>query len=364
MNTQKDQNNIRVGITHGDYNGISYEIIIKTLKDPRILELCTPVVYGTSKLASYHRKAIEVSDFSFNIIRSAQQAHPKKANLVNLEDEELPVELGKSTPEAGKYAFIALEKACADLMNGDIDILLTAPINKKNIQNENFSFPGHTEYLAKKFNTDKQLMIMCSNNLRVGIVSGHIPIHQIKDYITEEMIYKKIKILNQSLIQDFGIRKPKIAILGLNPHAGDNGVIGNEEQEMIIPAIEKVYEEGILAYGPYPADGFFGSSEFNKFDGIVAMYHDQGLIPFKLLAFDGGVNFTAGMEFVRTSPAHGTAYELAGQNIASPHSFRSALFTGLDIYKNRQLMKEISANPLQKAEVEQNKHPNKQKSNA
>ncbi len=220
MNTQKNNNKIRVGITHGDYNGISYEIIIKTLKDPRLLELCTPIVYGTSKLASYHRKAIEVSDFSFNIIRSAQQAHPKKANLVNLEDQELPVELGKSTAEAGKYAFIALEKACADLMNGDIDILLTAPINKKNIQNENFHFPGHTEYLAKKFNTDKQLMIMCSNNLRVGIVSGHIPINEIKDYITEEMIYKKIKILNESLIQDFGIRKPKIAILGLNGFSG------------------------------------------------------------------------------------------------------------------------------------------------
>jgi len=349
---KKENKKIRLGITHGDFNGIGYEVIIKTLEDPRILDFCIPIVYGTSKLASYHRKAINVSDFSFNIIKSANNLNPKKANLVNLVDEEMNVELGKSTEEAGKLALMSLEQATNDIIHGNIDVLLTAPINKKNIQQKDFDFPGHTEYLAKKFNSSNELMIMCSENLRIGIATAHIPIHKVKETISEELIYKKIKILNASLIKDFGIRKPKIAVLGLNPHAGDNGVIGDEEEKIIAPAIKIAYDDGILVYGPYPSDGFFGSSQFQKFDGIIAMYHDQGLIPFKLLAFDNGVNYTAGLPFVRTSPGHGTAYELAGENIASPNSFRSALFLALDIYKNRRLLEEITANPLQKTEKE------------
>lgn len=358
MNMEKIENQkIRLGITHGDFNGIGYEIIIKTLKDPRILDFCTPIVYGTSKLASYHRKAIDVNDFSFNIIRTASSVNPKKANLINMMDEELNVELGKSTSEAGKLAFMALEQATDDIIHNNIDVLVTAPINKKNIQQKDFDFPGHTEYLANKFNSKNELMIMCSGGLRVGIATGHVPISKVAELISQELIYKKIKILNASLIKDFGIRKPKIAVLGLNPHAGDNGVLGEEEEKIISPAIKIASEENILAYGPYSSDGFFGSSQFRKFDGIIAMYHDQGLIPFKLLAFDNGVNYTAGLPFVRTSPGHGTAYDLAGENTASPDSFRSALFLALEIYKNRRLLEDISANPLKNAEKEKARAP-------
>ncbi len=345
-NKEKKGKRIRVGITQGDLNGIGYEIIIKTLLDTRIMELFTPIVYGSSRIASYHRKVLGINDFSFNLIKKAQYANPKRPNIINCYNKEVKIDLGKSTEIAGKLSFLSLEAAIEDFKNNNIDVLVTAPINKKNIQSENFNFPGHTEYLAKKFNTKDHLMLMISDNIRIGVITGHIPLREVPEAITEELILKKIKIMNDSLIRDFCIRKPKIAIMGLNPHAGDEGLIGWEEQKIIIPAVKKAFDENILVYGPYSADGFFGSSSFKKFDGVLAMYHDQGLLPFKTLSFDTGVNFTAGLPIVRTSPAHGTAYDIAGKNQASPNSFRQAIYLASDIYKNRMMNDELNKNVL------------------
>ncbi|MBW6491165.1 MAG: 4-hydroxythreonine-4-phosphate dehydrogenase PdxA [Lentimicrobium sp.] len=336
-----------IGITHGDINSISYEIIIKALFDSRIFDLLTPVVYGSSKIASYHRKMINMSDFTFNLIKKADLANPKRANIININDQEVKIELGKSTTMAGELALQSLEAATEDLKKGLIDVLVTAPINKQNIQSKNFHFPGHTEYLANKFGAKDYLMLMVSQNIRIGIVTGHIPLREVHGQLSEELLLHKMKILNQSLLQDFGIRKPRIAILGLNPHASDNGLLGEEEAKIIKPAIEKAFAGGILAFGPFPADGFFGSSEFTKFDGILAMYHDQGMLPFKTLAFDSGVNFTAGLPYVRTSPAHGTAYDIAGKNIASSESFRAAMYLASDIYFNRKRYAMMLTNPLE-----------------
>ncbi len=340
------KNKIRVGITHGDLNGIGYEVIIKTLMDIRIFELFTPVVYGSSRVASYHRKTIGIDNFSFNLIKDADFANPKRSNIINCYDKEIKINLGESTDIAGKLAYLALERAVKDLKDNKIDVLVTAPINKKNIQSDDFIFPGHTEYLTQKFDCKDSLMLMVSNKLRIGVITGHIPIKDVSSSITEELILKKIKILNDSLIKDFGIIKPKIALLGLNPHAGDQGLIGDEEQKIIIPGIKKACDKNILAFGPYAADGFFGSSNFAKFDGILAMYHDQGLIPFKTLSFDKGVNFTAGLPIVRTSPGHGTAYDIAGQNQASPNSLRDAIYLACDIYRKRLEYEKLNANPL------------------
>ncbi|MCK5822972.1 MAG: 4-hydroxythreonine-4-phosphate dehydrogenase PdxA [Bacteroidales bacterium] len=331
-----DKHKIRVGISHGDINGVSYEIIIKTLLDNRIFEFCTPIVYGSSKVAAYHRKALNINNFSLNSISKPEDANIKRANIINCIDDDIKVEFGKSTEAAGNSSFVALERATQDLKDKKIDVLITAPINKNNIQSEKFHFPGHTEYLKEKFNADVVLMMMVSDIMRVGVVTGHIPISEVTEHITEENILKNLRLMNKSLIEDFGIRKPKIAVLGLNPHAGDNGVIGNEEKEIIVPSITKARKENILAIGPYPADGFFGSNSFKQFDAILAMYHDQGLAPFKAISFDSGVNYTAGLPIVRTSPAHGTAYEIVGKNIASPNSFRQALYLACDIYKNRK----------------------------
>jgi 4-hydroxythreonine-4-phosphate dehydrogenase len=340
------KNKIRVGITHGDLNGIGYEIIIKTLMDTRILELFTPVVYGSSRVASYHRKTIGIDNFSFNLIKDTKFANPKRPNIINCYNTEIKVNLGESTDIAGELAYLALEAAVKDLKNNKIDVLVTAPINKKNIQSNDFTFPGHTEYLARKFDCKDSLMLMVSNKIRIGVVTGHIPVKDVASNITQELLLKKTEILNDSLIKDFGIRKPKIAILGLNPHAGDQGLIGDEEQKTIIPGIKNAYDKNILAFGPYAADGFFGSSNFAKFDGILAMYHDQGLIPFKTLSFDKGVNFTAGLPIVRTSPGHGTAYDIAGQNQASPNSFRDAIYMACDIYRKRLEYEKLNTNPL------------------
>ncbi len=338
---------IKIGITHGDINGISYEIIIKTLLDLRISELCTPIVYGSPKIAAYHRKTININNFSFNNIKSAEDANPKRPNIINCIDDNCRVELGKSTAMAGTAAYAALEKATEDLKNGHIDALVTAPINKHNIQSENFKFPGHTEYLIKKFGTLKQgIMLMVSPRIKVGVVSGHIPLKKVSENITTEKILNKLRCLNQTLIQDFALRTPKIAVLGLNPHSGDNGLIGDEEESIIIPALNKAKEENIMALGPYPADGLFGATNLENFDAILAMYHDQGLAPFKALAFDEGVNYTAGLPIIRTSPAHGTAYEIAGTGKARPDSFRNALYLACDIYKNRSRYSEITENPL------------------
>jgi 4-hydroxythreonine-4-phosphate dehydrogenase len=337
---------IKVGISQGDINGISYEVIIKTLLDNRIIEGCIPILYGSPKVAAYHRKALNISNFSFNAINKAEDANPKRANLINVLDDNIRVELGKSTEMAGEAAYISLERATEDLKSGAIDVLITGPINKKNIQSKDFNFAGHTEYLKYKFDTDEVLMLLISDTMKVGVVAGHVPVRKIADEITEEGILTKLNILNTSLIKDFGIRKPKIAVLGLNPHAGDNGLIGEEEIETIIPAIDKANENGILAMGPFPADGFFGSSNFKQFDGVLAMYHDQGLAPFKSFVFNNGVNYTAGLPVVRTSPDHGTAYELVGQGKASENSFRQALYLAIDVFRNREMFKDINSNPL------------------
>ena len=346
-NKEKDkEKKVRVGISHGDFNGISYEIIIKTFLDKRMLQLMTPVIYGSSKIASYYRKTLNYTDISFNLVRKADMANPNRVNIINCYDKEVKIEIGKLSEKAGELAVLALEKVVSDMMHGSIDVLVTAPINKKSIHSESFDFPGHTEYLAKKFNAGDYLMMMVSGNLRIGIITGHIPLKDVASSITEDLLIRKIRIMNDSLIKDFAITKPKIAVLGLNPHAGDDGVIGMEEKEIIIPAINKCYDDGILCFGPYPADGFFGSSSYSNFDGIISLYHDQGMLPFKTLAFDSGVNFTAGLPYVRTSPAHGTAFDIAGKKKASPDSFRQAIYLAVDIFKNRKIYEEISKNPL------------------
>jgi 4-hydroxythreonine-4-phosphate dehydrogenase len=338
--------NLKIGITQGDINGIGYEIIIKTLMDNRIMEFCTPVIYGSAKVAAYHRKALEIDNFSFNNVRSVEEASEKRPNIINCLDDEIRVELGKSTEMAGEASFKALEAAVIDLSDGKIDALVTAPINKHNIQSEKFQFNGHTEYLREVFETPEVLMLMVSELMKIGVVAGHIPLAKVSEYITKDRILDKLKILNHSLQQDFGIRKPKIAVLGLNPHAGDQGLLGNEEIDTIIPAIEQANKEEILCFGPYAADGFFGSGNYTKFDAVLAMYHDQGLAPFKALISDEGINYTAGLPVIRTSPAHGTAYEIAGKNEANYGSFRSAIYLACEIYKNRKLYTEINKNPL------------------
>ncbi len=345
------KNKITIGITHGDINGIGYEVIFKALVDSRILDFCTPVIYGSSKVAAYHRKSLNIPNFSLNSINNASEAHVKRINIINCVDEEIRVELGKPTKAAGVAAYMALEKATADLEEGVIDALVTAPIHKKNIQSENFSFPGHTEYLESKFSKDGSLMLLISDILKVGVVTGHIAINEVSKNITEEKILSKLRIFNESLKKDFTIRKPKIAVLGLNPHAGDNGLMGKEELEVIIPAINKAKEEDIMALGPYPADGFFGTGNLDKFDGILAMYHDQGLIPFKTIAFSSGVNFTAGLSVVRTSPDHGTAFEIAGKGEADEESFRQAIYKAIDIFKSRSQNIELAKNPLKSYDI-------------
>ncbi len=343
---------IRVGITQGDINGIGYEVIIKALADSRMLELFTPVIYGHARVASYYKKNLNANELNFNPVKDATQIHPKRCNIINCTEQDLLIEPGKSTAAAGEAAFLALEMAVNDLKNNLIDVLVTAPINKQNIQSAQFDFPGHTEYLSEKFGGAEPLMLMVWNELRVGTATGHLPIEAVPGKISEELILKKLNILNQSLFNDFGILKPKIAVLGLNPHAGDGGLLGSEENNIIIPAIKRARKElDILAFGPFPADGFFGAGSWKKYDAVLAMYHDQGLAPFKSLAFDGGVNFTAGLPVVRTSPAHGTAYDLAGKGEASEDAFRQAIYTAIDVVRNRRMQAEAAANPLKRAAI-------------
>jgi len=341
------ENRIVVGISHGDINGISYEVIIKSCLDQRILELFTPLVYGLSKVASYHRKLLNIPDFSFNVIHRSDQLNIKRPNLLNLHDREVKIDLGESTLLAGELALLSLNAAIQDLKKGVIDVLVTAPLNKANVQSvSNEPFTGHTDYLASKLGASDPLMLLVSNSLRVGLVTGHIPISSVAQSISTELILKKLSIMENSLRKDFAIRKSRIAVLGLNPHAGDNGLLGTQEQDIIQPAINKAKNEGMLVFGPFPADGFFASRQFNEFDGILAMYHDQGLIPFKTLAFESGVNFTAGLPYVRTSPDHGTAYDIAGKDQATPESMRAAIYLACDIFNNRRMWEEITRNPL------------------
>lgn len=337
---------ISIGISHGDINGISYEVILKSLQDSRMLELCTPTIYGSPKVAAYHKKALGMEDMNLNNIRNAIEAGNNRINIINCIDDNVRVELGKSSRQAGESSFMALKEAVNDLKNETIDALVTGPINKKNIQSDSFRYSGHTEYLMDMFGVTDVLMLMVSEFMKVGVVAGHIPIQELSGYITSDRVLSKIRILNQSLQKDFNIPKPRIAVIGLNPHAGDEGLIGNEENEAIIPAINEAKKHNTLAFGPFPADGFFGSGTYSKYDGILAMYHDQGLIPFKTISQDTGVNYTAGLPVVRTSPAHGTAYELAGKGEASHHSFRNAIYLACDIIRNRNHYDEIHSNPL------------------
>nr|WP_294942334.1 4-hydroxythreonine-4-phosphate dehydrogenase PdxA [uncultured Mucilaginibacter sp.] len=336
----------KIGISIGDVNGIGLEIIIKTLADTKIYDYCTPIVYGHTKVASFHRRATHINELNFNVIGDTSQAIVKRANMINCWEEDVRIEPGTVTADGGKYAYLSLQRATDDLLSGMIDGLVTAPINKDNIQNEEFSFPGHTEYLQSRDNADESLMFLVSETLRVGVVTGHIPVSKIAESITTEKIIAKLKLMHSSLRDDFWIRKPKIAVLGLNPHASDNGLIGSEENDVIIPAIEEARAHDVLAFGPYSADGFFANGTYLQFDAVLAMYHDQGLIPFKTIAFESGVNYTAGLSFVRTSPDHGTAYDIAGKNMASEVSFREALFTAIHIIKHRRETAELNENPL------------------
>ncbi len=326
----------KIGITHGDLNGISYEVIIKALADNKILDICTPIVYGLSKVAGYYKKNLQQQDFSFQFIKNAGQASQKKANLINLSENEVPVNMGESTNVAGKYAEMALKYACNDLKNNNIDAIVTAPINKNNIQSEQFHFTGHTEYLASVFGADNPLMLMVAPDVKVAFVTNHLPINEVAKKLSKELIVMKIKALSQALTKDFGCSNPKIAVLSLNPHAGDKGLIGKEEENIIAPAIKEAFSQHINAFGPFPSDGLFGSGNYSKFDAVLAMYHDQGMIPFKILARNEGVNYTAGLPIVRTSPAHGTGYDIAGKNIADEQSLRSAIYLAIDILRTRK----------------------------
>ena len=343
-----EQKRVRIGITQGDTNGVGYEIILKTFSEPTMLELCTPIVYGNPRIATYHRKGLGLNT-NFASIQQASEAQDDRMNLVVIDDSEVKIDMGQPSLEAGQQALKSLERALADYREGKIDALVTAPINKYSIQSEAFRFPGHTDYIQNRLGEGQEaLMILMNERLRVALVTTHLPISQVASAITQEAILSKLRILNQSLCRDFAISGPRIAVLALNPHAGENGLLGTEEQEIIVPAIEQAAQEGINAYGPYAADGFFGNRSYEYYDAVLAMYHDQGLTAFKALAMEDGVNYTAGLPVVRTSPAHGTAYDIAGKGEANENSFRQAVYTAIDIWRNRQNDDEARENPLPK----------------
>ncbi len=334
-----------VGITQGDGNGIGYEVIIKALADERMLELCTPVIYGSSKIFGFYRKQIHNIDqqVNTNVITSASEVHPKRINIVNCLPDNVFVEPGQATSESAKSAMTALETAVEDIRHGYIDVLVTAPINKRAMVNEGFGYTGHTEYLQKEFGVEDVAMIMVSDSLKVGVATGHIPLKDVPSTLSEDLIVRKLHLMNDSLARDFGIPFPKIAVLGLNPHCGDGGLLGDEERQIILPAVQRAAAEGVLAFGPYSPDGFFGMDNYRKYDAILAMYHDQGLAPFKALAFSSGVNYTAGLPIVRTSPDHGTAYEMAGRDCADPSSMISSIYAAIDIFNHRTAYDELLA---------------------
>jgi 4-hydroxythreonine-4-phosphate dehydrogenase len=378
---------LKVGITHGDINGISYEVIIKALEDERMCELCTPIIFGSAKLIGYYKKVLGVENFAVNQVNTARQAKDGAVNLVNIVDGELKVDMGKATAEAGRAAVLSLDAAVEALKDGSIDVLVTAPINKHAIHSDLFPYTGHTEYLQAKLGvidedveeddateevaedneaaevvaessvdasktSDKALMILFKDNLRLALVTNHLAVTDIPSHITEELVYEKIKSFNTALIQDFGLTRPRIAVLSLNPHGGDEGLLGDEESTKITPAIKRAFDEEIMAFGPFPSDGFFGSGTYRNFDGVLAMYHDQGLTPFKLEAGADGVNFTAGLKYVRTSPGHGTGYDIAGKGVADATSMRHAIYEACDIYRRRKTYLRSKMNPLRKQYVE------------
>lgn len=344
--TKSKDSKIKVGISVGDLNGIGLEVVLKTLSDNRINELCIPVVFASKKVIQVHSKALHLSLPAFHYTDDLSKLKASQTNVFECWEEDVKIEFGKENPEIGAYAHLSLKKAGEALKKGEVDVLLTAPINKKSIQAADFNFPGHTEYLQNLDEAEDSLMLMLSDRARIGVVTGHIPLKEVAEKITSDLILKKLTILNKSLKEDFGIKKPKIAVMGLNPHAGDNDLLGKEESDIIIPSIQQAKSIGIMAIGPFAADGFFGSSNYKNFDGILAMYHDQGLIPAKSFSFGDGVNFTAGLSFVRTSPDHGTAFEIAGKGEANETSFRNALYRSIDIIKNRRLNKELEEGAL------------------
>ncbi len=340
----KKAENIIVGISIGDLNGIGCEVVLKTFEDNRMLEMCTPVIFANVKTLSFLKKSFE-STVNFHGIDRLDQVLIGKVNILNIWREGFDLNPGENNETVGKYAIKSFIEATKALKEGKVDVLVTAPINKYNIQSEDFKFPGHTDYLDKELEGNA-LMFMIQDNLRVGLLTDHIPVNEVAKHLTEVLIIQKVETIKQSLIQDFSINKPKIAVLGLNPHAGDGGVIGKEDDQILRPTIKKLFEKGTMVFGPFPADGFFGSGQYENYDAVIATYHDQGLIPFKTLSFGNGVNYTAGLNKVRTSPDHGTAYDIAGKGIADHNSFKEAVYLAIDIYNSRNLHEEISGNPL------------------
>ncbi len=340
--------NIIVGISIGDLNGIGSEVVLKTFEDPRMLELCTPVIFANVKLLSFIKKHFELT-LSLHGIDKLDQILPGKINVMNVWREGVELNYGKTDAKTGDYAIKSFKAATQALKENLVDVLVTAPISKSNIQSKDFNFPGHTDYLDQELEGNA-LMLMINENLRIGLLTDHIPVNEISNQLTEELLIKKINVIKQSMIQDFGISKPKIAVLGLNPHSGDGGVIGQEENNLIKPTLKKVFESGTLAFGPFPADGFFGSNAYENYDAILAMYHDQGLIPFKTLSFGKGVNYTAGLNKIRTSPDHGTAFEIAGKGSADFNSFKEAVYQAIDIYNKRSEYSTLTQNILKTKE--------------
>jgi 4-hydroxythreonine-4-phosphate dehydrogenase len=346
-----------IGITIGDINGIGLEVILKALSHKKIVDICVPVIYGSSKVVSYHKNIVALDEVSFYGQRNAERLQYDKINVVNVWQDNVNITLGKPTDLGGKYAQLSLDAAVNDLKAGLIDALVTAPIHKKSMQLAGFQHVGHTEYLAQEFKATDSLMLLASDRFRVGLVTAHIPLKEVAGTITKEKIVNKLHIFHETLKMDFGLERPTIAVLGLNPHAGEEGMLGNEEEKIIRPAVVECKKSGIMAFGPFPADGFFGAGQFHKFDGILAMYHDQGLIPFKALTFGSGVNYTAGLPCIRTSPDHGTAFDLAGKNEADPSSFLQALFMAIDIHRNRKEYISLRENAVRRVEVEEEKQP-------
>ena len=341
---------IKIGITIGDINGIGAEVIIRSLMNKKMLDLCIPIIYGSSKVLSYYKNIMDATDFQFSNITDATRPANGKINVINCWEENVNIEMGKASADSGKYAHIALDRAFNDVKAGHIDAVVTAPINKAAMKLVNFPYPGHTEFFTEKLN-ESSLMTMVADDLRVALVTNHLPLKDVADKVNKETILKKLKIFNDSLTNDFGIQKPTIAVLGLNPHAGDEGAIGSEEQDIVRPVIIEAKKSGMMTMGPYSADGFFGSSQFQKVDGILAMYHDQGLVPFKAITFGTGVNVTTGLSIVRTSPDHGTAYDIVGKNKADGSSMRSAIYTAIDIVRSRKDWADMTSNTLVRRET-------------
>lgn len=340
---------VKVGISQGDLNGVGLEVVLKSFSDPAMMELCTPVLFSSAKTISFYKKLLNLPDFNYTSVRDTKTLVSGKFNVLNCYEEDVLIEPGKATEHSGKYAYLSLEKAASALQEKHIDVLVTAPVNKNNIKQLHPSFIGHTEYLDQKFGQQKSLMLMVSDNLKIAVATGHVPLSEVASLLDTGLIIRKTELLLKSLKQDFSVQRPRIAILGLNPHAGDNGAIGKEDSQVILPAIKYFEEKGQLVFGPYSPDAFFGSGQHQRFDAVLAMYHDQGLIPFKTIAFGSGVNFTAGLSVIRTSPDHGTAYDIAGKALASEDSFRQAIYLACDIFKNRTIYERVSADPLRSA---------------